>query len=183
MSQLSIFSSEELPANPLASPDLETDWIQKMATSPSNFVDYLYQNVHAGLFGKMCPASLVLSQVKQVVRIWKDLDPKTGQTLQRRQILQPSSQDFRNAGIVAPGVSLTLNISEWPRDGVVCSLSDILETTGDHLQRYCLTPKACIGILRRVDSKGKKLPTQLRQALENTANRLQPSPPEERSTE
>ena len=39
-------------------------------------------------------------------------------------------------------------------DGGVCSLSDILET-GDHLSRYCLSPKACAGILRRAEKRGR----------------------------
>ena len=62
------------------------------------------------------------------------------------------------------GESLTLSIAEWTAilgpsrsDGGVCSLSDILET-GDHLSRYSLSPKACAGILRRAEKRGKVLP-------------------------
>jgi hypothetical protein len=47
----------------------------------------------------------------------------------------------------------------------VCSLSDILET-GDVPQRFFLTPKACAGILRRAEKRGKELPPQLRHALD-----------------
>jgi hypothetical protein len=62
-------------------------------------------------------------------------------------------------------------MSEWTHtlapchsDGSVCSLSDILET-GDVPQRYYLSAKACAGILRRAEKRGKKLPAALEAAL------------------
>ena len=67
----------------------------------------------------------------------------------------------------------TLNGCEWtgcpaqfPRDAGVCGLSDILETVGEHLRKYCLSLKACAGILRRAASRGKDLPARLKAALE-----------------
>lgn len=68
------------------------------------------------------------------------------------------------------GEFLTLNISDWPSDASVCSLSAILET-GDHLRRYSLSAKACKGILRRAEKRGKVLPEVLRVALETAAGR------------
>lgn len=56
-------------------------------------------------------------------------------------------------------------MQEWHSDAVACLLSDTLETTGDHLQRYCLSQRACAGILRRADKRGKKLPPLLQEAL------------------
>ena len=47
----------------------------------------------------------------------------------------------------------------------VCGLSDILETVGEHLRKYCLSLKACAGILRRAASRGKDLPVRLKAAL------------------
>ena len=58
----------------------------------------------------------------------------------------------------------TLNISEWPNDAVVCSLSQVLETDSIP-QKFFLSAKACAGILRRAESRGKILPVQLQQAL------------------
>ena len=52
--------------------------------------------------------------------------------------------------------------------GGVCSLSDVLET-GPHLAAYCLSAKACSGILRRAEKRGKELPPMLRTALEAVA--------------
>ena len=83
-----------------------------------------------------------------------------------------------NAGILLPTGFWTLNTCEWSgcpeqfrRDGAgfgssVCGLSDILETVGEHLRKYCLSLKACAGILRRAASRGKDLPARLKAALE-----------------
>jgi hypothetical protein len=67
------------------------------------------------------------------------------------------------------------NMCEWTgldrlslNDDGVCSLSDILET-GDVPQRYYLSAKACKGILRRADKRGKELPPQLARALQAVA--------------
>jgi hypothetical protein len=56
---------------------------------------------------------------------------------------------------------LTLSLCEWNHthtpshnEGVVCSLSDILET-GDQLQQYCLSEKACEGILNRAAKRAR----------------------------
>ena len=55
-------------------------------------------------------------------------------------------------------------LTQYPKDGAVCSLSDILEA-GNVPQRYFLTAKACAGILRRAEKRGKQLPEQLANAL------------------
>jgi precorrin-3B methylase len=51
-------------------------------------------------------------------------------------------------------------------DAVVCSLSDILEPPRSIPERFYLTAKACAGILRRAEKRGKALPENLRRALE-----------------
>jgi hypothetical protein len=56
------------------------------------------------------------------------------------------------------------NISAWPNDAAVCSLSQVLET-GSIPQRFFLSAKACAGILRRAEKRGKELPMPLRIAL------------------
>jgi hypothetical protein len=66
------------------------------------------------------------------------------------------------------GESLTPNISEWPNDAVVCSLSQVLEQTSIP-QRFFLSSTACAGILRRAEKRGKQLPTPLRIALTEVA--------------
>ena len=60
------------------------------------------------------------------------------------------------------------NISAWPNDAAVCSLSQVLEQ-GSIPQRYFLSATACAGILRRAEKRGKTLPSALLSALEATA--------------
>lgn len=63
-----------------------------------------------------------------------------------------------------------LSTSVWPSDASVCSLSQILEATGDVPRKYYLTPKACAGILRRAEKRHVTgLPPMLRLALEHRA--------------
>jgi hypothetical protein len=51
---------------------------------------------------------------------------------------------------------------------LVASLSEVLET-GTLPQKYCLSAKACSGILKRAERRGKKLPQMLKDALEQNA--------------
>jgi hypothetical protein len=52
------------------------------------------------------------------------------------------------------------------------TLSEILEK-GSIPERYYLSPKACAGILRRAEKRGKALPELLRAALESVATQTQ----------
>lgn len=79
----------------------------------------------------------------------------------------PSSSRLFNSGMASPGLLLTLNTSEWRNDGDACSLSDILEESLD--PKYSLSPKACAGILRRAEKRGKVLPPALGSALRAVA--------------
>lgn len=65
------------------------------------------------------------------------------------------------------GLYTTPNISELPSAAAVCSLSAILQDNVP--QKYSLSQKACIGILRRAAKRGKALPPMLREALETQA--------------
>ena len=57
----------------------------------------------------------------------------------------------------------SLNFSEEPTIPKPSKLSQILEVNPD--PKYHLSPKACIGILRRAEGKGKKLPDLLERTL------------------
>ena len=65
---------------------------------------------------------------------------------------------------VLPGGHSTLNTSESLKDADVSSLSDVLEMNAP--EKYSLSAKACRGILRRAEKRGKVLPDMLREALE-----------------
>ncbi len=64
------------------------------------------------------------------------------------------------AWLGSPGM---LNTSECPKSAVESFLSQILEAAAP--SKYSLSRKACLGILRRSDARGKPLPPALERAL------------------
>ena len=70
--------------------------------------------------------------------------------------------------ILSPGASsMPRRVGESHKDGNVYLLSSILQ---EHVpDRYSLSPKACQGILRRAEKRGKELPEVLKRALERQA--------------
>ena len=143
MWEQSTFWPEEHLASLSPSPVSERDWMTRVATSPLNLLGLLIDSGPYGWFGRTSPVSCRL-------------------TMDGR--LEPFSACWSNSGMASHGESWMLNISEYPSDGVASSLSDILED-GDLPQRYCLTPRACRGILRRAEKRGKTLPLPLAHAL------------------
>ena len=90
-------------------------------------------------------------------------------------ILLPSSGRWASWGMGSPTGFWTLNGAEHTgipvpsrSAGDVCSLSDVLET-GNVPPRFSLSAKACSGILRRAERRGKALPPMLKAALEQAA--------------
>lgn len=69
---------------------------------------------------------------------------------------------------VQPEYCLSLNLSEHPREENPSQLSEILQDDVD--PRYNLSPKACLGILKRASRRGKALPDVLKEALEKQAD-------------
>lgn len=61
------------------------------------------------------------------------------------------------------GELTTRNTGECPNVAVVSRLSQILEATPQ--ERYSLSAKACLGILRRAERRGKDLPELLKEVL------------------
>lgn len=58
---------------------------------------------------------------------------------------------------------MTRNTGESPNAAVVSRLSQILEVTPQ--EKYSLSAKACQGILRRAERRGKDLPKLLKEVL------------------
>jgi hypothetical protein len=56
-----------------------------------------------------------------------------------------------------------LNTGESPSAAVASTLSSILEANAP--EKYYLSAKACEGILRRAERRGKQLPPMLKEAL------------------
>ena len=66
-----------------------------------------------------------------------------------------------------PGEYLTLNTGECPNEENASSLSQILQVGVP--EKYYLSQKACLGILKRASARGKELPATLQIALEKQA--------------
>ena len=154
--QMSIFFAEEPHASPSALQDCEKDWQIRVATSCLPLVPLLQSIAPAGWFGRTSPVSC---------------HQTAGGTL------APSSGSWQNSGMGSPTAFLTLSTSEWNHtlapslsDDGVCSLLDILEDSGSVPQRYFLSAKACAGILRRAEKRGKVLPEPLALALKAVAD-------------
>ncbi len=154
--QLSMFSSAEHHASRSQSQVSERDWMMSVATWRSNFAALLAALAPAGSSGRTSP----------VCSAWTagELSP-------------PSSEGWQNAGMVSPTECWTLSLSEWTgldglslNDAGVCSLSDILEETGSVPPQYYLSARACRGILRRAEKRGKELPPLLQRALKAVAD-------------
>ena len=63
---------------------------------------------------------------------------------------------------------LTHNTGEFPSEDAASTLSQILQA--EVPEKYYLSQKACLGILRRASARGKELPEVLRLALERQAS-------------
>ena len=76
-------------------------------------------------------------------------------------------QDWQNClSVKSHGASSMLNIGECPNVATESSLLQILQPVTDVPEKYYLSAKACLGILRRARERGKELPEELRIALE-----------------
>ena len=135
-------SSLEPPAKHSASPDSEKDSTIREETSPLSFLGSLPGKNRNGSSGKTS----------------RESSPT------RRELSSPSSEGWMNSGMVWHGECWTRNTSESPKDAVVSLLSHVLETS-EVPQKFFLSPKACAGILRRAEKRGKVLPPQLEAAL------------------
>lgn len=93
---------------------------------------------------------------------------------QRSQTKMPLYLDLRGGGGLLPvaswekggallGVYMMRSFGECPREERESRLSQILEDTPH--PKYCLSAKACSGILRRAEKRGKKLPNLLEKTL------------------
>ena len=122
--------------------------------------------IQLSLFGKTCPepslpikektsdASLKSSSESARKYLFLDLRVDAGHSQERSWV----------TATVSRGGSSTRNTGEYPRDAEESTLWQILQE--DAPERYCLSAKACEGILRRAERRGKALPQILRDALE-----------------
>lgn len=122
--------------------------------------------------GKMSPASSTRPTTPSGVS-WARLSEANAPSLVLKGEDGPTSVWLGDHGRGPRGSFAMLNSSVWPNDASVCSLSQILET-GPIPQKYYLSPKACAGIIRRAEKRGKALPELLARALKAVAD-LEPT--------
>ena len=79
------------------------------------------------------------------------------------------AETFDPMSLALRGGCVTLDFGESHRDAVECSLSETLVATGDVAPSYYLSRRACAGILRRAQKRGRSLPPLLLAALEQGA--------------
>jgi hypothetical protein len=146
------------------------------------------------LFTEDSPARTSPSQ--EIVRVWLATDPACGGSFtaslascglggaSSRTSLDschrteegtwvPSSGRWATSGMGTPTECWTLVSSESPSDAAECSLSDILED--EVPPKFFLSQRACAGILRRAEKRGKRLPEPLAAALAAVAGHKTPT--------
>jgi len=180
MQQISMFSLEEPPANPSPSPASGPDWMTRVATSCSPLLQLLADIGPGGWYGRTSPVSFQAMEDETLRAFW---ECSQGEQSSPQAADSRIAESYRASKelTASHGECLTLSMCEWTAtpgpshsDAGVCLLSDILET-GTLPQRYYLSPKACQGILRRAEKRGKELPAPLAHALKAAADLAQTS--------
>lgn len=147
MSDQSTFWSEEHLVKISQSPVSEQEWTEIVVNSQLSSLDLLRDSGPDGWSGRTFPVCCRLTEDER---------------------LEPFSESWGNSGMGSLTEFLTLNTAEFHSEGVGSSLSDILET-GALPERYYLSPRACLGIVRRAARRGRALPEHLRRALDEAA--------------
>ena len=128
--------------------------------------------IQGSLFGKMSPERSAVTRERT--------SASSSRNLSKSRSRQPLCLRFRKAGGHTPTVTavtdgalltefLTLNTGESPSVAVESTLSSILLEKAP--KTYYLSAKACEGILRRAERRGKQLPPLLKLALEQQIER------------
>ena len=122
-------------------------------------------------FGKMSPELLVPT----TERISESFSKKRVES----QTVQPQFLDLRTGGLIAEsswetdspwfGQFTPQSIGAYPKEERGSLLSQILEDRPH--PKYCLSAKACQGILNRAAKRGKELPKILKEALEQSVSK------------
>lgn len=120
---------------------------------------------HDSLYGKTCQEPLVPTKAKISEPSLKRSRPSVKTTYQfldlRNGIMRGGWSEMDG---VSPGGHTMRNIGVSPSDARESTLSQILEVNAP--SKYWLSAKACAGILRRAERRGKELPPMLKEALE-----------------
>lgn len=117
------------------------------------------------LFGKTFPERSVQTKERISGEFSKKSQKPKFQYLKVRNGQKAEWSNYQT--VQSLGELLTPSIGVFPNVAVGSTLSQILEVNAP--QKYYLSPKACQGILRRAEKRGKELPPLLKAALEAQA--------------
>ena len=165
MEQLTLWSGG-VPAKPSASQDSDNHSATTEETSRLSSCEPVTQSSQDGSCGKTSPEYSAPQEIPSGV-FWQGLLGTI--PLSNRLVVNGRAVGFcaprTPKGTTARGAFSMLNTSVSPNDAKESSLWQVLEKTGGHLAKYSLSEKACAGILRRAEKRGKKLPPMLEKAL------------------
>ncbi len=135
----------------------------------STLFDALMDARPAGSSMRTCPVYSA-SKTTPSARSWADWSAAMPPSSRREDEAGPTRAWFLDPADAPHGAYWTPSTSAWRNDGAgsSCSLAQVLET-GKLPTRFYLSSKACAGILRRAERRGKELPAQLQRALEAAA--------------
>ena len=122
--------------------------------------DFL-QESQSGKTSQEPSAQMVEKTSDAYLKNWQESKTQKFQYLNLKSGCQVELSNFLVA--VSHGEPTMLQCGESPNAAVESHLSWILETNPN--PKYNLSPKACQGILRRAEKRGKVLPTILKDAL------------------
>ena len=136
------------------------------------------ENIRDILSGRTCLAPSPATKAKTSVPYLKKSAGSGTLRFQWLDLRSGSLPDVSWAtGTLWPGASSMPSIGASPSEESASTLSQILQD--DPPDKYYLTRKACLGILRRAFERGKELPRKLNRALEIQSG---VAPPDGRST-
>ena len=124
----------------------------------TNFLDSLY--------GKTSPEHSVPMEEKTSAPSLKRSAPSVKRTLMCLDLRAGYGNllgAYWEMDTVLPGKSMMLSTGESPNAVRESTLSQILQLNVP--EKYSLSPKACAGIIRRAEKRGKELPSMLKDAL------------------
>lgn len=178
--QLTLWSEEAL-VRVSATPDAVRGWLTSDLACSERWHESLMRSLPAGWSGRTCP---VASPAKRARTSPPSSGPSAGTGPPCPEAGGSTAASASDPSEPAPGLCWTVSTSDWRSGASACSLSAVLETQEDwlsrnpdaspadfaaYLGRYCLSARACRGILRRAEKRGRELPPALRESLEARA--------------
>ena len=147
------------------------------ATSALPFAKLQTNSTPNGFCGKTFPASLI-QWITRSDACWANYVEQVTPSSQRKEGNTLLAAWWPDRSAPWLGGPWTPNGSECPSGGDACLswLEEVLET-GPAPTHYYLSERACRGILRRAEKRGKKLPVELERALKDRIGTEEPIPP------